>query len=619
MKKNILKKLGLVLLSICLFIFLGRYNTLYISLNVSAEPIYAFLSVIAAIVGPIFALIAGFTGYAVHDIMLGGSVFSSGAIVSAIYSVILGFIFYRYKDFINIRKTVIRFNIGQVIGNVLSWMIVAPILDVLVYKEDVSIVLKQGVINGITNIIMVAITGTVLIMFVCSLYKNRTFDKNINNKVKLKNRLTVKIAFMIIIFALSVSLIMGYFTTTNVLASYDGVSNLNDKVSVLKCVWESASSLVFLLSTISMAIAYSVAIYIREKMTNLIIYANNISKGDLTYKIPVNENDEVGVAYDTINIAMNSINDVINSIQSVQTHTAELNDKIAENVKMSNYEIESVSGETQEISSVLEVSTGTISNIKYKAELVKSSGDIINIKSKDSSLLTDKIKQSAIMALDENAKIKEKSIEKYKESEDLLNSALDKIDVVKQIVVMTGNISSIASQTNMLALNASIEAARAGENGRGFAVVAEEVRKLAEQSATIAKDINNVTGNVIMAVEELSSTSREILESMKTTNESIFGTLESLGNEYYSNGESIQISLDELSHEANSMYGALEDIYSNIDEFTINMDCMSASSEEISVKMMSINDSMLTMNELVLQNNKLHKELLDKTSTFTTK
>ena len=51
------------------------------------EPIYAFLSVIAAMVGPIFALIAGFTGYAVNDIMLGGSLYSSGAIVSAIYLV----------------------------------------------------------------------------------------------------------------------------------------------------------------------------------------------------------------------------------------------------------------------------------------------------------------------------------------------------------------------------------------------------------------------------------------------------------------------------------------------------------------------------------------------------
>ena len=117
-------------------------------------------------------------------------------------------------------------------------------------------------------------------------------------------------------------------------------------------------------------------------------------------------------------------------------------------MKMSNYEIESVSGETEEISSVLEVSAGTISNIKHQAELVKSSGDVINMKAKDSSVLTDKIKQSAIVALDENAKIKEKSIEKYKESEELLNGALDKIDVVKQIVVMTENIRSISSQTN---------------------------------------------------------------------------------------------------------------------------------------------------------------------------
>ncbi len=58
---------------------------------------------------------------------------------------------------------------------------------------------------------------------------------------------------------------------------------------------------------------------------------------------------------------------------------------------------------------------------------------------------------------------------------------------IGQIVTI---ISDISEQTNLLALNASIEAARAGENGRGFAVVAEEVRKLAEQSGTSAKNIH---------------------------------------------------------------------------------------------------------------------------------
>lgn len=132
----------------------------------SFQTAYGLSAFFATLFGPVAGALISFIGHALSDAVQYGSPWWSWVIASGVSGFTFGFAFKRTKveegEFKG--KDILTFNVIQVIGNLIAWVLVAPVLDILIYQEPANLVFTQGITAAIMNIVSAGVFGTLLLV-----------------------------------------------------------------------------------------------------------------------------------------------------------------------------------------------------------------------------------------------------------------------------------------------------------------------------------------------------------------------------------------------------------------------------------------------------------------------
>ncbi len=307
------------------------------------------------------------------------------------------------------------------------------------------------------------------------------------------------------------------------------------------------------------------------------------SEGDLSQETEVKSSDEIGQlnkSFNKTNLKLSgmikNISQSSGNIANASKELATMAEDIAVNSRSQTEKTSHAASAMEELnSSFVDVAQNTAQaadSAREASELAVKGGEVVNETIDGMSRISQSVNESAgtIQALGSRS---------------------------EQIGEIVDVINDIASQTNLLALNAAIEAARAGEQGRGFAVVADEVRKLAERTTSATSEIGGmikgIQDDTNKAVETMQAGTKEVEEGVKMGNEA--------GEALQQIVTSIQNVTDMVSHVAT----AAEEQSATGEEIASNLESVAETIKQTTGAVENSSESIRNLDNLAQEQNQL--------------
>ena len=361
-----------------------------------------------------------------------------------------------------------------------------------------------------------------------------------------------------------------------------------------------SSMMVMLITTIVcvlllLAFSYKLINSIRGALNIMVHVCDKLSSGNFIVRTePSQRKDELGDVHRALYDMTLKIGDLLKEVSKTTEQMA------AASQQLNSSSMESANAATSVAQSVADAASVVVQQqtaVTNGTDSVASISQSVKSISQETEEISQEADQAAKKAEAGNLVV-EKSVNQIHSVEEKVRTTARLVDELgarsQEIGAIVDTISDLAGQTNLLALNAAIEAARAGEQGRGFAVVAEEVRKLAEQSATAAQQIADLIGRIqddtSKAVASMDSDRQavvqgaESVEGLRQVFEEINGLVIDVAGKIESMSDSIQHVADQSSEITNHM----EQIDTGAAKVADNVQSISAATEEQSASAQEI-------------------------------